>query len=122
MKTDSLATMNVSSPLRAGIRIRRIELFAVRVPLKKEIKHASHSRIESDNLVVKIELANGQVGYGEGVPRSYVTGETVASTFETLAKHDWARQIGQPRLRRAGRAAGIARCPGDRSRSSRHGR
>ncbi len=97
MKTDSLATMNVSSPLRAGIRIRRIELFAVRVPLKKEIKHASHSRIESDNLVVKIELANGQVGYGEGVPRSYVTGETVASTFETLAKHDWARQIGQPR-------------------------
>ena len=97
MRTDPLATMKITSPARAGIRIRRIELFAVRVPLKKEIKHASHSRTESDNLVVKVELASGQVGYGEGVPRSYVTGETITSTFDTLGKHDWARLIGPPR-------------------------
>ena len=89
--------MNVTSPSRAGLRIHRIELFAVRVPLKREIKHASHSRTDSDNLVVKVELASGQVGYGEGVPRSYVTGETIASTFDILGKHDWARLIGQPR-------------------------
>ena len=73
---------------RSTTRIRRIELFRVRVPLKKEIKHASHSRTESENLVVRVELANGQAGHGEGVPRSYVTGETIESTFATLARYD----------------------------------
>lgn len=78
-------------------RVKRIELRRVAVPLRKEIKHASHSRIESDNLIVRVELSNGEVGHGEGVPRPYVTGETVESTFEVLGRHDWARQIGVPR-------------------------
>ena len=77
-------------PGDASTGIRRIDLFRVAVPLKKEIKHASHSRIESENLVVRVELAGGQVGYGEGVPRPYVTGETVESAFEVLSRHDWA--------------------------------
>src|SRR5271165_5649657 len=93
----SFEMMDVSSPIRSTTRIRRIELFRVRVPLKKEIKHASHSRTESENLVVRVELANGQAGYGEGVPRSYVTGETLESTFAMLGRHDWARMMGQPR-------------------------
>ena len=87
--------MDVSGPVRSTTRIRRIELFRVRVPLKKEITHASHSRTESENLVVRVELANGQAGYGEGVPRRYVTGETIDSAFAMLAGHDWARMIGQ---------------------------
>lgn len=81
----------------SALGLRRITLFRVAVPLKKEIKHASHSRTESENLIVRVELAGGQVGYGEGVPRSYVTGETVETAFETLAGHDWSRQIGRPR-------------------------
>jgi len=97
LKTESFEMTNVSSPNRSTTRIQRIELLRVRVPLKKEIKHASHSRTESENLVVKVELANGQTGHGEGVPRSYVTGETIESTFATLARHDWARIMGQPR-------------------------
>ncbi len=67
------------------------------VPLKKEIKHASHSRTESENLVVRVELAGGQIGHGEGVPRPYVTGETIESTFVSLAGHDWGQIVGQPR-------------------------
>ena len=38
----------------------------------------------------------GVIGYGEGVPRSYVTGETVDSAFAALEGHDWARLIGRP--------------------------
>ncbi len=89
--------MDVARPAGSAHRIRRIDLLGVRVPLKKEIKHASHSRTESENLVVRVELASGEVGHGEGVPRSYVTGETIESTFVTLAGHDWARMIGHPR-------------------------
>ena len=68
--TQSFEVMDVSSPVGSTSRIKRIEFYRVRVPLKREIKHASHSRTESENLVVRVELANGQAGYGEGVPRS----------------------------------------------------
>jgi muconate cycloisomerase len=68
----------------------------VAVPLKKQIKHASYSRTDSENLVVRVELQGGHVGYGEGVPRPYVTGETIESTFASLAGQDWSRLMGQP--------------------------
>lgn len=78
------------------MRIASLKLFRVAVPLKKVVRHASFERSASENLVVRVELAGGPVGYGEGVPRPYVTGETVESTFGVLAAHDWARRIGQP--------------------------
>ena len=77
--------------------LRSIELFHVAVPLKKPIRHASHERTSSDNLVVRVTLDDGQQGYGEGVPRDYVTGETIESTFATLASFDVARHLGTPR-------------------------
>src|SRR5919112_1080168 len=77
--------------------LRSIDLFHVAVPLKKPIRHASHERTSSDNLVVRVTLDDGQQGYGEGVPRDYVTGETIESTFATLAKFDAARHLGVPR-------------------------
>ncbi len=63
--------------------IRTIELFHLAVPLKTRIKHASHDRTDSENLAVRVTLDDGTEGYGEGVPRSYVTGETVETAFES---------------------------------------
>ena len=60
--------------------------------LKKAIRHASHERTTSDNLVVRVTLDDGQVGYGEGVPRSYVTGETIETAFAMLSTLDVARR------------------------------
>lgn len=76
--------------------IRSIELFHIAVPLKAKIRHASHERTASDNLVVRVTLGSGEVGYGEGVPRSYVTGETIETTFAALKGFDVARAIGSP--------------------------
>jgi L-alanine-DL-glutamate epimerase-like enolase superfamily enzyme len=76
--------------------IRSIDLYHVAVPLRTKIRHASHERTVSDNLVVKVTLDSGQVGFGEGVPRSYVTGETIESTFAALSGFDAARAIGRP--------------------------
>ena len=50
----------------------------------------------SENLVVRVTLADGIVGYGEGVPRPYVTGETLESAFAALEAHDWSAIIGRP--------------------------
>jgi muconate cycloisomerase len=72
--------------------MRVVELIAyhVRIPLRKPIRHASHTRTESDNLLVVCQLADGTRGYGEGVPRDYVTGETIGSALELLRRSDLA--------------------------------
>lgn len=73
------------------MRVAQLEAYQVRIPLKKPIRHASHRRIETDNLIVKATLDDGTVGYGEGVPRDYVTGETIDSALELLRRTDWAQ-------------------------------
>ncbi|MEW4567945.1 dipeptide epimerase [Tautonia sp. JC769] len=74
----------------------RIEGFHVALPLKKAIKHASHQRTESESLIVRVTLDDGTVGFGEGVPRSYVTGETIETALDALESVDLARQVGAP--------------------------
>src|SRR5262245_25596294 len=78
------------------MRIVALKLFRAAVPLKKVVKHASFERSVSENLVVRVELSDGTIGYGEGVPRPYVTGETVDTAFGLISSHDWAAQIGAP--------------------------
>jgi L-Ala-D/L-Glu epimerase len=78
------------------VRIVGLRLYRVAVHLKKVVKHASFERSVSENLVVRVKLADGTVGYGEGVPRPYVTGETVETAFELLSAHDWSARIGSP--------------------------
>src|SRR5579875_2519591 len=76
--------------------VTRLDLFHVALPLRKKIRHASHEREASDNLVARVTLEDGSVGFGEGVPRPYVTGETIASAFDALASLDVAAQVGDP--------------------------
>ena len=77
--------------------VRALDLYHVAVPLKKPIRHASHERNASDSLVVRVTLASGVVGFGEGVPREYVTGETIDSTFAALGAFDASKALGTPR-------------------------
>ncbi len=75
---------------------RSIDLYHVLVPLRKPIRHASFERGTSDNLVVRVTLGDGTIGHGEGIPRSYVTGETIDSTFASLSSLDLPRLLGEP--------------------------
>lgn len=77
------------------MKLREIEVFHIELPLKRKIKHASRERTTSDSLVVAAKLDNGAVGYGEGVPRSYVTGETIESSFDMLMNFDAAKAVGE---------------------------
>jgi muconate cycloisomerase len=78
-------------------RITSLQLMHVAVPLKRRIRHASHQRTFSDNVIVRVELAGGVAGYGEGVPRSYVTGETIGTAFPMLSRLELLEQLGEPR-------------------------
>lgn len=77
-------------------RIVKIEARHIRLILKKKIKHASHEREASDNVVVVVHLENGTTGFGEGVPRPYVTGETVDTALADLAGWDFPAITGSP--------------------------
>lgn len=75
------------------MRIVELTAFPVRIPLRRPVRHASHTRHETDNLVIRCTLENGTTGYGEGVPREYVTGETVDTAVTLLQRSDLREQL-----------------------------
>jgi L-alanine-DL-glutamate epimerase-like enolase superfamily enzyme len=79
------------------MRVVELTAWQVRIPLRKPIRHASYTRTETDNVVVRARLADGAVGFGEGVPREYVTGETIDSALKLLADSDLRSQLDDPR-------------------------
>jgi L-alanine-DL-glutamate epimerase-like enolase superfamily enzyme len=76
------------------MRVVELTAFQVHVPLRKPIRHASHARSSSDNLLVRCVLADNTQGFGEGVPRDYVTGETIDSSLALLKQTDFISQLG----------------------------
>ena len=78
------------------MRITRLTAYHVRIPLKHKVRHASHVREETDSLVVRCELDNGAIGWGEGLPRPYVTGETIDDVWSLLADSHLTRSLSDP--------------------------
>jgi L-alanine-DL-glutamate epimerase-like enolase superfamily enzyme len=75
------------------VRIVELTAFHVRIPLRRSVRHASHRRTETDNLLVRCVLDDGIEGFGEGVPRDYVTGETIDFSLDLLRRSDLAGQL-----------------------------
>ncbi len=67
------------------MHIAELTAYIIRVPLRQTFRHASASRTESENVLLRCRLADGTEGWGEGVPREYVTGETADSALNQLA-------------------------------------
>jgi len=76
------------------MRLVRLDAIHVRIPLKRDVKHASHARRENDTLLVTATLDDGTVGWGEALPRPYVTGETIESCFDVLQATDFLQLSG----------------------------
>jgi len=65
-------------------KISRLEVFKVNIPFKIAFKHSLKSRDNSESIFVKASLDNGTVGFGESLPRSYVTGNTRDAVYAQL--------------------------------------
>lgn len=76
------------------MRIRKLIAYHARIPLKTTIRHASYTRTVNDSLIVCCRLEDGTEGWGEGLPRPYVTGETIDSSLQQLRETDWQTQLG----------------------------
>src|SRR5438105_10693562 len=75
------------------MRVVELEARHIRIPLRRKVTHASHVRTETDNVVVRCILSDGSVGFGEGVPRDYVTGETIDFALDLLRRSDLGSQL-----------------------------
>ncbi|MCE9567012.1 MAG: dipeptide epimerase [Planctomycetes bacterium] len=75
------------------MRIVELDARHVCIPLKRKMSHASHVRTDTENVVVRCVLSDGSVGYGEGLPRDYVTGETIDFSVDLLKRSDLTTQL-----------------------------
>ena len=69
------------------MKLATLELRRFDVPFRTRFRHASAERARTENAVVVATTASGVAGYGEGCPRSYVTGEDAASVADFFAHH-----------------------------------
>ncbi len=65
-------------------RIAAFELRAVDLPFVQPFKHAAHQRSKSGSVFLECRTENGSIGFGECLPRDYVTGETRDRCLEML--------------------------------------
>jgi len=69
------------------MKIRDIEIREIRIPFNFRFKHSSAERMCTESVLVIARSVNDNFGYGEGCPRSYVTGETIESCLGFFKKY-----------------------------------
>lgn len=72
-RSFALLTSNESAP-----RIETVTIHRLAIPFHQAFRHASQNRDESDAVILRVRDSAGNSGYGEALPRPYVTGETTA--------------------------------------------
>jgi L-Ala-D/L-Glu epimerase len=61
-----------------------LQLFAVDLPFKTAFRHAAAARTTSESLFLRVGLDSGVSGWGEALPRAYVSGESRQDAFALL--------------------------------------
>ncbi len=62
--------------------IQRAVITELALPFRFSFGHAATSRRRSDSVLVELQTDAGVSGWGEALPREYVTGESLAATFD----------------------------------------
>lgn len=77
------------------MKITALTMCPMRIPFVERFQHSLKDRASSDTVVVQVRLADGTCGHGEGLPRPYVTGETVETLVDHVAQTLWPAISGQ---------------------------
>jgi L-alanine-DL-glutamate epimerase-like enolase superfamily enzyme len=80
--------------------IKKLDIWHLKLRFQSSIKHSLATHEGSENLVVRVTTADAVTGYGEGIPRTFVTGEVMSSSLaflqKVLAPELLARQFQSP--------------------------
>ena len=67
------------------MQIQNIYIYPVVLPFSADFSHSLRKRSNVNNVVAEVVAENGTIkGYGEGAPRSYVTGESQKSVAKSI--------------------------------------
>ena len=66
--------------------INEISLYQMEIPFKFSFGHGAAKRKSSDSFLLVLKTNDGKIGIGEGLPRSYVTGENLTSSAKFFEK------------------------------------
>ena len=70
-----------------AVKIRDLQARLLDIPFRLRFKHHAANRSRTQTLLVRTRTLAGQVGFGEGCPREYVTGETLESCLGFVKRH-----------------------------------
>lgn len=65
--------------------IKKINLYAIRLPLKQPFIISYHTYEDMPSIIVEMETDEGIIGYGEAVADEHVTGETWEAHFKCFS-------------------------------------
>src|SRR5437868_3331909 len=85
---------------RAPLIIRRVNAIPVALPLKTPMKMAGVTITTAENLLVRIEAADGSVGWGEAASAPTMTGDTLGGLVAAVRDHLAPMLAGQDAHRR----------------------
>ncbi len=75
------------------MRIVAGTVYALQIPFVEGFRHSAHARRACDSVVMQVVDEDGVIGFGEGAPRRYVSGETPESVVEHLVSEVWPRIV-----------------------------
>ncbi len=70
------------------LRPQRLDVYRIAIPMRG-FEHAAASRQEAQGIVIRVEFEGGLEGWGEALPRDYVTGETMDTVPVDLVGELW---------------------------------
>ena len=78
-----------------SMQINKVNVYQVLLPFSADFTHSLRKRSSAKNIVAEVIAEQGKIkGYGEGAPRSYVTGESQESA--TISIKDFIKQNNFP--------------------------
>ncbi|MBM3529372.1 MAG: hypothetical protein FJX62_14875 [Alphaproteobacteria bacterium] len=80
---------------QAPLIIRRVDAIPVALPLKSPMKMANATVSTAENLLVRVEAAGGQVGWGEAASAPTMTGDTLGGLVAAVRDHLGPMLVGQ---------------------------
>jgi len=68
------------------MKIYKVNAYKILLPFSLEFSHSLRKRYSANNIIVEVIADHGKIkGYGEGAPRSYVTGESKESATKSIS-------------------------------------
>jgi muconate cycloisomerase len=72
---------------RASLVIRRVDAIPVALPLRKPVRMAAETVTHARNILVRVEAADGTVGWGEAASAPTMTGDTLGGLVAAVRDH-----------------------------------